>query len=152
MSKTCTSHYIPSQCKSQKSIVIALLSNVALVGKFAKQSVTIFQADIDTLDIRSVLACLPRSTSFSELRTCIYTNLSNAFANFGFGPMPFKRVLPSVISALSFILCRVTPPRSASVGAKNATRRTRNWAITSTTQFEALMYFVLRLCILSTHQ
>ena len=53
----------------------------------------------------------------------VYTNLSNAFANFGFRPMPFKRVLASVIGALSYILCRVMPPRSASIGSKNATRR-----------------------------
>ena len=84
-------------------------------------------------------------------RNCerVYTNLSNAFANFGFRPMPFKGVWASVISALSYIQCRVTPPRSASVGAENATRRTRNWAFT---QFDALMYFVLQLCILSMHQ
>ena len=107
-----------------KSILIAFVSNVALVDKFAKQSMAIFHADIDARDVRSVLACSPRSTS----RNCerVYTNLSNAFANFGFGPMPFKCVLTSVISALSYILCRVTPPRSASVGAKNATGKTRN--------------------------
>ena len=87
-----------------KSIVIAFVSNLALVDKFAKQSVTIFHADIDARDVRSVSACSPRSTSRNCERVC--NNLSIDFANFGFGPMPFKRVLASVISALSYILCR----------------------------------------------
>ncbi len=58
-----------------KSIVIALGSNLALVDKFAKQSVTIFHADIDanlTRDVRSVSACSPRSTRFSKLLTCLH--------------------------------------------------------------------------------
>ena len=124
-----------------KSIVIAFVSNLALIDKFAKKSVTIFHADIDPRDVRSVSACSPRSTS----RNCehVYTNLSTAFANFGFGQMPFKRVLASVISALSYMLCKLTPPRSVSVCAKNATTRTRNSAITATTQFDVLMYIVL---------
>ena len=107
---------------------------------------------ISTLETCAAYRHARRDLQDFRNRERVHTNLSNAVANFGFGPMPFKHVLACVIRALSYILRRVTPPRSASVGAKNATRRTKNWAITSTTQFDALMYFVLQLRILSTHQ
>ena len=77
---------------------------------------------ISTLEVETCTCTAYRHArrDLQVFRNCefVYTNLSNAFANLGFGPMPFKRILASVISPLSYILCRVTPPRSASVGAK----------------------------------
>ena len=58
--------------KIPNSIVIAIVSNLALVDKFAKQSVTIFHADIDARNVRSVSACSPTSTIISKLRTCLH--------------------------------------------------------------------------------
>ena len=90
-----------------KLIVIASVNNLALVDKIAKQSATIFHADIDAKGVRwimlrarlrsgyarlrSVSACSPKSTSFSNCER-VYANKSNAIAKSGFGPMLFKRI------------------------------------------------------------
>ena len=69
---TCRKPAPPKPIQITKLMVMASVSNLALVDKFAKQSVTIFHSDIDAKDVRSMLACSPRSTSFSKLRTCLH--------------------------------------------------------------------------------
>ena len=73
-----------------KSIVIALVSNLALVDKFAKQSVTIFHADINANCNYTCTGYRHARQDLQVFQNCerVYTNLSNAFAAFGFDRLP----------------------------------------------------------------